>query len=88
MAKGHSAELQPIDRHHLPAGPGIACRLDCQPSASASVAIHGYGIWHSGRRCAKWGPDVMLGELLNVRQMSVGRGRRQVVSYHRACYDS
>ncbi len=42
----------------------------------------------SGRRCAKCGQDVMLRDLLNVTQMAVGGRRRQVVSYHRACYDS
>ncbi len=42
----------------------------------------------SGRRCAKCGQEVMLRDLLNVKQMSVGSGRRQVLAYHRACYDS
>ncbi len=42
----------------------------------------------SGRKCAKCGQDVKLKDLMNVKQMSFGSGRREVVSYHRACYNA
>ncbi len=42
----------------------------------------------SGRKCAKCGQDVKLKDLMNVKQVSFGAGRREVVSYHRACYSA
>ena len=42
----------------------------------------------SGRRCAKCGQEVKLKDLMNVKQVSFAGGRRDVVSYHRACYNS
>jgi len=42
----------------------------------------------SGRKCAKCGQDVKLKDLMNVKQMSFSTGRREVVSYHRACYSA
>ncbi len=42
----------------------------------------------SGKRCAKCGQDVKVKDLVNVKQMSFGSGKRELLSYHRACYSS
>ncbi len=42
----------------------------------------------SGRKCAKCGQDVKLKDLVNVKPMTFGGGKREVLSYHRACYSS
>ena len=40
----------------------------------------------SGRKCVKCGQDVKIKDLMNVKQLSFASNRREVVSYHRACY--
>jgi hypothetical protein len=42
----------------------------------------------SGKRCAKCGQEVKIKDLVNVKQMTFGSGRREVLSYHRDCYSS
>lgn len=50
-----------------------------QERAAATEAL-------SGKTCVKCGKDIKLKELLNVQQVSLQTGRKQLVSYHRTCY--
>ena len=40
----------------------------------------------SGHQCAKCGKDVKLKDLLNVKMVSFQTRRKEIISYHKACY--
>lgn len=40
----------------------------------------------SGKLCAKCGEDIKIKDLVNVKQVDHGTGRKVTVSYHRKCY--
>jgi hypothetical protein len=40
----------------------------------------------SGKVCSKCSSDIKMKDLVNVKQMDQGTGRKLTVSYHRKCY--
>jgi len=40
----------------------------------------------SSKKCVKCGQPVKIKDLMNVKQLTFGGGRKDVLSYHRACY--
>lgn len=40
----------------------------------------------SGKACAKCNEDIKIKDLVNVKQLDHGTGRKVTVSYHRKCY--
>ena len=40
----------------------------------------------SGKECSKCSTDIKIKDLVNVKQVDHGTGRKITVSYHRKCY--
>jgi hypothetical protein len=82
QAHCYDAVRRSRDLAHHPEVFGLAEKNKNQTAAERAALAEAL----SGQKCTKCGKDVKLKDLLNVKHISFQTRRKEMMTYHRACY--